>query len=429
MRSIKPVEAIDSSFFKIKNEVLIYEGDFRLQNQTEYINLNGAVVFSFMPNPSITFKGESKEPINDDIIGSTDNILIVPGMNPTRVTLDLMQNNLSVKGEVNYQIQDNKDPYIESYYLHVTNFIKYRGHRLYKEKFDFEGGVSFDHDKWEIQLHMRHDFKTKKIFPELKDHNGYNITHIIKINKKDGTDFKVSEASGIEEVLVSVFGLSAGRHIGMPIKVGVKENENVYRNFSMPKMSPFKSLPNWFPKRKGSILKNLFDNISTKFEEDEFMKRVIKETIHWYIESLNTTFIESKTINAQIALEKLSYVLLTQKTTPTISESQFNSNNFGKNLELILGEADIEKQLVDDYSVFNKHFSSGPHLLAQYRNHIVHPKPKKEIDNYSFREKILIAKLGTYYTERLLLYLIDYDDVFSNRLKNLTIGNDDDFSD
>lgn len=410
------IKAIDSRFFGIGDEITIYEGDFKLENKKQYYYLNGVITFSFKPNPSIRFVGESKELISNHIIDKEIITLHVPGMQPTRISLDLVQNDCLVKGQVLNHIEDNEDPYVESYYLHVNNFVKYLGDTIYRDNFLFRGGTTIDYEDWNIKIHMRHDFKDKKIFSKLEDSNGHNITHVIKVKKKDGTKFKKSEASKIEEILVWVFCLCAGRHIGMPIKIGIYRNDTVYRNFSVPVMSPYRKVPNWFPKQQGKTLKDLFFNFSTKFE-DNFIKSVIKETIHWYIEALNATFIENRTVNAQIALEKLSYVLLTQQSIKIISNTEFKNNSFQTNLQRILDEIYVETRLTGDYSVFKQNFESGPHLLVKYRNHIAHPKRDRKLESYSTSERFLINQLGLYYTEMLLLYLIGYESVYSNRLK------------
>ncbi|UOR12829.1 hypothetical protein [Halobacillus amylolyticus] len=265
-------------------------------------------------------------------------------------------------------------------------------------------------------MQHRHDYKDKRIFSNLKDSNGHGITHIIKIDKKDGSKFKKSDVTDIEEILVWIFTLCAGRHIGMPIKICKNKEGEVHKEFSVPLMSPYGEIPNWFPKQKGKVIESLFQNFASRFK-DKFLRRTIKETIHWYVESLNATFIENKTINSQIALEKLSFVLLTQQTPQIISKSKFDKNNFQINLETILDEISIKTVLSGEHKKFSTHFDSGSHLLVNYRNHIAHPKRNSSIDSYFIHDKFLINQLGLYYTEMLLLYLIGYEGEFSNRLK------------
>ena len=56
------------------------------------------------------------------------------------------------------------------------------------------------------------------------------------------------------------------------------------------------------------------------------IERVLKETIHQYIESLKTKFLENKLVFTQAVLEKISYVLLTQQLPQVISNRKFKKN-------------------------------------------------------------------------------------------------------
>lgn len=407
--------AIDSSFFKVNENFKIYDGSFRLLSESQAVQVNGTIDFYFYPKPTIRFLGETEKVSIHSLMDEEDIILEVPGMKTTKAILDLVQNNHVVKGTVLYQLKDDKDIYMNSFYLHVNNFVNYFGEYITNGDFHYPGGVTIEYDDWKLTLQLRHDYKDKKIFQNLKDSEGHNITHIIKVEKKDGSKFRKSEVTEIEEIFVWVFTLCAGRHIGIPIKIGENKEGEQYRDFSVPLMSPYREVSNWFPKRKGTVIESLFHNMALKFN-DEFTKRVIKETIHWYVETLNATFLENKVINSQIALEKLSFVLLTQQNPQIISKTKFDKNSFQSNLETILDELMIKTELSGEFEKFSVRFDSGPHLLVKYRNHIAHPKRNKSIDSYSTDERFLIKQLGVYYTEMLLLYLIGYEGEFSNRL-------------
>lgn len=56
------------------------------------------------------------------------------------------------------------------------------------------------------------------------------------------------------------------------------------------------------------------------------IERVLKETIHQYIESLKTKFLENKLVLTQAVLEKISYVLLIQQLPQVISNRKFKKN-------------------------------------------------------------------------------------------------------
>ncbi|MBM7578244.1 hypothetical protein [Jeotgalibacillus terrae] len=410
------IEAIDSKYFSFDDRFSIYEGNFNLVSKGKTFVLKGSINFNHYPEPMIRFIGETdKEDLHS--LTNEDGIMIeAPGIPPTPVSFDLVQNNQLIKGVVVSAIKDEQEVYMDSCLIHVSNFVNYLGEVVTKDNFRYRGGLHIEFGEWNLCLQLRHDYKKKKLFPNLKDSKGYAITHIIKIEKRDKSLFKKSEIIEIENLFVWVFKLCTGRHIGMPIKIGQVDNKEVYREFLVPVMSSYKAIPNWFPKQRGEVIKNLFHNFDSKFK-DAFIKRIIKETIHWYVEALTTTFIENKIINSQIALEKLSFVLLTQQTPQIISKSKFDKNNFEMNLELILKELSIETSLEGKYRRFSDEFHSGPNLLVKYRNHIAHPKRDSIMNSYSGEDKAMINQLGMYYTEMLLLNLVGYQGVFSNRLK------------
>jgi len=192
--------------------------------------------------------------------------------------------------------------------------------------------------------------------------------------------------------------------------------EEIYKGFSTPLMSPYKEITNWFPYYETHVIDKLFYAFTDQFKNG-FDTRVIKELIHWYIEALNATFIENQIINSQVFLEKVSYVLLTQQPNRVMSNTQYKKNSFQTNLETLLSKVSIDTALDGKYRVFKQDFTSGPAVLVKYRNHIAHPKRNKSIDGYSTDEVYLINQLGLYYVEVLLLYLINYDGKFMNRLK------------
>lgn len=413
MINLKQLNVIDSKFFQYKNKIMIYEGNFHLETEEKDYCLNGEVYMIFEPMLDIRLKGTTKERI--DFIEEENILLSIPGMLPTEVYITSSKNDKYFEGNI-HQIHNTKNPLMDSYILHIINYVDFIGSVVRSTERSYRGEIHLEIDGWNIKIQKRHDYKEKDIFKVLKNNQGYGITHIIEIKRIDGKKFNKNDASKIVDVLTCVFNISSGRHISMPIEIGMVNKKIIYENYQIQLISPYRVMSNWFPKHRGEVLKDLFYKIYSKFD-DEYIQRVIKEVIHQYIEILETRFLENKIIHSQIALEKLSYVLLTQQSPKIISNTQFKKNAFKRNLELILNELAIEVELNKEYNFFKSDFNSSPHLLAGYRNHIAHPKPKPVFEGYSVDKKFLILKLSIYYTEMLMLYLIGYDDIYSNILK------------
>lgn len=407
------INAFYSPLLQAEGQVKIYEGEFNLKTEEKNYLINGKLYMTFDPTFDIKLKGTTKE--RNNFIEEENLLLFIPGMLPTRVEVNSSKNGTYFEGNID-QICNSENTRMDRYILYTINYIDFIGSVVKSNEKLYRGGLPLEIEGWSIEIQKRHDYKEKDIFRELKNSHGYNITHIIEIKRADGEDFNKNDASKIVEVLIWLFNISAGRHISMPIEVGLINEEVVYESYQKQLTSPYQLVFNWFPKHKGAVLKGLFYKLYSRFN-DKYERRVIKEVIHQYIETLETRFLENKIIHSQIALEKLSYVLLTQRSPEIISTNRFRKNRFRKNLEKALEELPISVDLGGKYKSFEKDFDSGPHLLAEYRNHIAHPSPAPVFEKYSIDKRFLILQLSIYYTELLMLYLIGYNDVHSNRLK------------
>lgn len=404
-------DILTSSYFKDHDQITIYKGDFRIEAKNKSYELNGEIFMSFYPTLALKLKGSTNE--FNDLVKQEDLKLAVPEMLPTEVDLTSSQNFTEIEGDVYPHLKNAESNQMNRYLLHVANFINYVGEPIKSTERYFKGGVYFEHKGWSIDIQKRED--SKELFDRLKKNRGYSVTHIIEVKRLDGEMFDVADASQIVETLLWTMSFSAGRHISIPIEVGLVDNEIVYKNFQKHITSPNIDVKNWFPKHKGEAIKELFIQMDSIFDGG-FIERVLKETIHQYIESIETRFLENKLVLSQAVLEKMSYVLLTQKSPQIISNRKFKKNSFRDNLELVLSKIGIEIELINEYTVFGKDFKSGPHLIAQYRNHILHPKPNQKFDGYNFDELYSILNLSMYYTELLILYLLEYNGLYSNRL-------------
>lgn len=417
---IKSISAIDSKFFSNNNDFLIYKGEFDLSFNGKEYPLNGKISFTYYPKPRIEISGELtlRRSFYNELLKTEDPkvLVYIPNFEPTKANITTIQDFRLIKGFVDYKLHTYENENIDTCYFFVNNFIEYYGNPVKSDDFLYRGGQLIEYKKWEIQIQKRHDYKKNQIFKKLKESNGYKITHVIKITKKDGSEFKKEKIDIIEEVLTWVLGLCSGRYIGFPIGVGERKRKEVYKEYSTPLMSPYKKINNWFPYKGAHSIELLFCRMLEKFN-NSFYSEEIKKLTHWYIEALNATFIENKIINSQIFLEKVSFILLTQTSNSTMSVKKYKNNKFQTNLEKILSTVSINTGLNGKYNKFNKDFNSGPEILIKYRNHIAHPQRIKIIDNYTIEDIFLIKQLGLYYVEVLLLYLIDYTGQFMNRLK------------
>ncbi|RDY70386.1 hypothetical protein DXT76_13115 [Halobacillus trueperi] len=410
------IYAIDSKFLLIGEKHTVYKGVFKLQIDGQFIEVDGKIEYTFKPFPKITYEGAAAEVVS--YMGNNNTIsLIVPEMNTHLVTLDEIKNHKYVKGVIAGYIEDENNEKFDSYVLHVVNFDKFIGELIEKNNFSYSGGVKLQESGWNIDIQMRHDYKSNETFKALKETNGYDITHLIEIKKTDGSLFGKNEIIELEEILVWILCMCSGRHVGFPVRMGIRNKEIIYEIFSTPLITRYKSRSNWFPRQKGDIaIKELFYAFYHLFQ-DEFVKENLREIIHWYVEALNSNFIDNSTIISQIGLEKLAYILLTQQHPQIISNNKYKKNGLKTNLRFILDKVGVDTTLGESHNPLDENFGNGPEALVDFRNHIAHPKRDEVINSYEIYDRYQIRNLGVYYLEILLLYFVNYQRVYSNRLK------------
>jgi hypothetical protein len=157
--------------------------------------------------------------------------------------------------------------------------------------------------------------------------------------------------------------------------------------------------------------------------EDTYYSQVLKNVIDWYIESLGHITLENSIISIQIALEALSYVVLVEQKI--ITEEEFDLNNSGKNIKMLLEVCKIPFGKDELYNFDNniKHkFDDGVDLVIFYRNKIVHPTRKRQRIELDVDDMWNIIQIGTRYIELVVLSIIGYKGEYSNRLKERWFG-------
>lgn len=408
------MEAIKTKFLnKAVEKVNIYEGNFEIRHPEITNSFEGKIYYSFFPQPSVYFEGVSEE--SSLIHAFSANLeLHTPNTNFGIVKCNLASDEngvTEINGKIaNFTNTELEEEPIDECLLHVTNFFDFRGNMVQDGNRQYAGGILINYQEWEIQIQKRYDYDhgTHDVYKNLNALNNFNITHIIKIKKSDGTDFKREDIKDIIEAWKWTLNLSMGRHVGIPIEMGVKKSSTVYEKFQNSLVSGFEISMNWFPSHRGSELDQLFHCLMNVMEDD-FIFNELKIIIHTYIESNLSTFVEPKIVLAQIALEKLSSLLL--------QENYENSSPFGINLQKTLSE-----KLTFSYRLPNQlsHLrtiqgdpTTGPRAINDLRNDIAHADRNQSTDAL---DKWYIAQLALMYVEKCTLHLVNYQGDFNHRI-------------
>lgn len=281
------------------------------------------------------------------------------------------------------------------------------------------GGISLSYKGWSIQIQMRNDFKSNKIFETLNKTEGFAFTHVGEISRIDNESYTKEEIEEVLKILKWSLCLCAGRYVGIGIVSHFASGSVISEEFRQELASPYKYIFNWFPKHRPELLQDVFYQLS-EIMKDSFMTLQLIENIIWNIEVSNETNIRSQVILSQASIESLMFLIWTEKMPERLSKTKFEAlGNASEKINKTLAILKIDNRLPQDLNLPTEKFGqikSGSELLTNYRNSIAHPTRQDKYQKLDIWGKWKIASVGRYYQEMMLLYLIDYQGEYSNLL-------------
>lgn len=88
---IKTIVAVKSKYFADNEDILIFEGSFKLSSSGKTYAMQGKVSFTYLPKPRIQFSGKISDGVAlfNNFIKNTNKavIIIVPGFKPSEVSI------------------------------------------------------------------------------------------------------------------------------------------------------------------------------------------------------------------------------------------------------------------------------------------------------------------------------------------------------
>lgn len=415
-------EALDSELlkYKLNESIPIYEGIFDIFDENRKMVLKGNISLEWLPKPKIRFYGDVLE-TQIDLASHEDNFF---GNQVKLKALDSLECNVMITG-VSFGLKNNVSGImvedlsannhvdVERVDFAIVNFQDSFGSNINFGKRNYLGRITLSYKEWRIIIDKRHDYSSppEKIMTQLKNKGGYLITHLARIERADNHSFNTGEIESLIKGVHWLLSFASGRHVGVCLFRGIKQEEVVWYGNKLSIISNWKSNITWFPKQKAEILENIYPMLVERLEDD-FGSRVFWEMLSWYIECHSDSIIENKLVSIQVALETLSWVYLVQ-SSQLISKRQYKMNTASSNIKYLLKKLNISTSIPEIREFENLTYDSGVHLLTAARNDVVHPEKKEQ---FTTNQKIKITQLGLWYIELSTLYLLEYQGLYTNRL-------------
>ncbi len=430
----QPIEPVYSTDYPSK-KIHLYEGEIKCSykvngNLYEFLG-TGTIEYTWFPNPHPIFKiSHSLFPIPHDLDDSNITLPDSDRLIPIRIQ---NWNSSHERGKSTYHISGSltgksvvgKEDDLHSIIFHIVNFCEYSNEVTTANK----GRITLFEKDWEIIIDeaSSKEKKSSELFNDLKESGGYAITHVGRIKKKDNSIFSAEQAVEIIAILSHFLSFARGLQVPTVLLVGYNiAGEKVYEQWNDTFGNPWKSRDSWLPKQDLREVQTIFPKFVSWWKDWGQPAQIV---LNMYIEANNNDFGDITIILTQSVLEIISRVVFVEKQS-VIAKSKHKAFSAAQKISILLDEFLIPGSLppfqnasVDDLVQFvtdnpksnykNKSASEASIVFTNIRNKIVHSSQKNP-------PSIVLSNamsLGLWYVEMVILAMLEYDGVYSNRLR------------
>jgi hypothetical protein len=302
--------------------------------------------------------------------------------------------------------------------FHLFNFPDFRGGQHQKAAPAGCALLVLESEEWRISLQELPDGATREAWTRIKAEGGCFLTHVVKLERKDGKPFSGEDASEQCHLLNNFLSFIKGGKCAPVCGVGLDAaGATTWKTFA----SPYAVKPpySWFNPFKASQAELLFPLFAKRWQQSEEWRDCMRSSIYWYAQA-NTgggsPGIDAALILAQSALERLAHhhLVVDKKMISPEGLDRLKASDrlrllfSSLNLPVGIGAATPEIQKVAS----SLKWVDAPHAMTDIRNELVHPVSKKQVADCFFDA----WKLSLWYLELSVLALCGYDDTYTSRL-------------
>jgi hypothetical protein len=434
----QPIEPVYSTDYPSK-KIHLYEGEIKCSYEVNGNLYNfqgtGTIEYTWFPNPQPIFKISHSLPIPHDLDNSNIMLPDSDRLIPIRIQNwdsrhERGKSTYHISGSLTSKSVVGREDDLHSIIFHIVNFCKYINEVTTANK----GRITLFEKDWEIIIDeaSSKEKKSSELFNDLKESGGYAITHIGRIKKNDNSKFSAEQAVEIIEILSHFLSFARGLQVPIVLLVGYNiAGDKVYEQWNDAFGNPWKSRDSWLPKQDLRKVQTIFPKFVSWWKDWGQAAQIV---LNMYIEANHNNFGDITIILTQSVLELIARVVLVEKKS-VIAASEYDKRGVlspAQKISHLLNELSIPGTLqpshnasVDDLIQFvadnipesdykNKSASEASIVFTKIRNDITHAKKQ-----YTPSSAVLFntMSLGLWYIEMVILAILEYDGVYSNRLR------------
>lgn len=356
------------------------------------------------------------------IDGPMNLVSMQSGLEGTRVTLSPAKHSIEV-GSLGHAVEVR---------FHLMNFADFMSQSAVI--INTKGGgfirreaITLEHDGYEISIMETRD--TKETLKSLKRWGGRSITHVGRIRKQDGSVLVPNETTELLFMLSQFLSFAIGSWTSpiLPVAYNTKR-VRIWESWGIRKIDSWKRHQSWLDDRHAEVLTSVFEGFA-RLWNDATWSETLKASVYWYVFSnMRVANVDGSIILAQAALERITWIYLTEHAKK-YSKRKAKDLSAAQKVAEVLNDCKIPVALPTNYTRLVSYAAAfacadGPQTIASIRNNLVHPVNKAKgsavlMDGLFYHEALC---LYMWYIELILLYLMGYSGIYSNRIKAKWVG-------
>jgi len=409
-------------------KILIHDGKVTFINNSGQINLQGKLMFNWLPNMAVRFYGSFPKDshikdfqfFNGKPKIKIENNIEEFELNGLSLAINESKDAIDIMCQLNPPIVfGKKGRQVNKVIFELSNLRGFSGKLVKSDTTANSNRLIFNNGEYEIIIDKSKDYG--EISNQLANDGGYQLVFTGKLTSLTSKTFYISESEKILDQFSYFLQFINGSRSSPIFRYGYSNKTVVWRSYTPYETDSFKNVISWAKTSSTNSFNDLWIKFSSKWKSENDQE-CLKTILHWYIEAnRNSTKLEGSIVLIQNALELLFHWIISESEKYVNTTDAVNISAAGK-IGFLLALFNISpeipknlkalKQYENEYKVIN-----GPELFISIRNCIVHPSEKKRkiLKRLDTIGRYQTVTLGLSYIEIILLKYLDYKGDYRNR--------------
>lgn len=411
------------------NDIIVDKGTFYLTWENDRYELEGKILFKWLPDLRVRFNGTLIKPFNNSIfaffksnfrieIENADRSFKCSGFLLGLTSKEPNQISLYLKPPITFGDLKIKVGQVR---FDIPNLRYFYGQPVRNKKSAYRNRLLFENKEYLITLDQSTSFSKKN--QELKERGGFILLYAGKLEPRNKREVSYEEALNVLDSFSYFLQFINGKRTHPLFIKGIDKRKNIWESYTPYIIDRYKYVNSWPPEHSTEGLSDLWESFCNLWS-NESDRECLKTVLHWYVEAnLNSAYSEGSIVLIQNALELLFHWFIAEKKR-YVNQSDADNISASVKIGFLLSSLQIMPDIPIEFVgliEYAKKYSitNGPEVFIKIRNCIVHPslKKRKTLKELEGRAIFEARELGIWYVEIILLKLMNYNGEYQNRCK------------